>query len=167
MWLANMKSRRIATAGIMITLCLILTYIEVLIPFNFGIPGIKLGLANVVVMYALYNMGIKWAFSINLLRILLTGFLFTNPITIIYSISGGILSFLSMIAIKKVRCLSIISVSVTGGIFHNIGQIFMAYIYLGSEQVILYLPLLLIFGTITGLLTGYIGAIVIERTKIK
>ena len=166
-WWASMSTKRIASTGIMIALCLILTYVEILIPFNVGIAGVKIGLSNIVVLYALYNYGIGWAFCINILRIAITGFLFTNPITITYSLSGGLLSLVTMILIKKIKCLSVISVSVTGGIFHNIGQIFMAYIYLGSEKVWLYLPVLLVSGVITGILTGYLGFIVIERTKVK
>ncbi|MFI3226644.1 MAG: Gx transporter family protein [Clostridia bacterium] len=160
-----MKSKQIATYSLMIALCLILTYVEVLIPFNFAIPGVKLGLSNIVVLYALYNMDIKSAFCINLLRILLAGFLFANPITITYSLCGGFLSLFAMILIKKVQCLSLISISITGALFHNIGQIIAAYFYLGSDKIIYYLPFLLVSGLITGLLTGIIGAIVVERTS--
>lgn len=161
-----MKSRKVATFSLMITLCLILTYIEAIIPFNFAIPGIKLGLSNIVVLFTLYKIGFKEAIIINILRILLAGFLFSNVMTIMYSLSGGILSFVTMVLVKQIKSLSIISVSVTGGIFHNIGQIFMAYIYLGSDKVILYLPVLLIFGTITGVITGIVSAMVVERVKI-
>lgn len=160
-----MKSKKIAKYGLMIALCLILTYVEVLIPFNFAIPGVKLGLSNIVVLYALYNFDIKSAFCINILRILLAGFLFSNPITIAYSISGGFLSLIAMILIKSVKCLSVISISITGAIFHNIGQIIAAYFLLGSDKIIYYLPFLLISGLVTGLLTGIVGAIVVERTS--
>lgn len=160
-----MSSEKVAKNSIMITLCLVLSYIEVLIPFNFAIPGVKLGLSNIVVLYALYNMDIKTAFFVNLIRILVTGLLFSNPITMIYSATGGIFSFFGMILIKKVKILSVISVSVTGAVFHNIGQIVSAYFLLGSAKIIYYLPVLLILALLTGFFTGYISAIVIERTR--
>lgn len=160
-----MKSKIIARNSLMVSLCLILTYVEVLIPLNFAIPGAKIGLSSIVVVFALYNSGIKSAFGINIVRILLAGFLFANPIMITYSIAGGLLSFIMMVLIKKLKIFSLISVSITGGIFHNIGQIIAAYFYLGSDKVIYYLPFLLIFGLIAGLLTGIIGSIVVERTS--
>ncbi|MFI3115668.1 MAG: Gx transporter family protein [Clostridia bacterium] len=158
------NSRKVATYSLLISLCLILSYVEAIIPFNFAIPGIKLGLSNIVVLFTLYKLGVKSAFCINLLRILLAGFLFSHPVTIIYSLCGGFLSFLGMVITKSTKILSPISVSVTGGVFHNIGQIIAASVMLSSDKVVYYLPVLLFFGLITGLLTGYVGAIVVERT---
>lgn len=162
-----MNSKKIATFGLLTTLCLILSYVEMLIPLNFAIPGVKLGLSNIVVMMALYLLDVKSAFFINVTRILLNGLLFSNPVTIMYSFAGGMLSLLAMVLVKKINSLSIISVSITGGIFHNVGQILMAYVYLGSVKVAYYLPFLLVFAIITGILTGIIGMIVVERIKIK
>lgn len=162
-----MKSKKIATFGLLTTLCLILSYVEILIPLNFAIPGVKLGLSNIVVMMALYLMDLKSAFFINIVRIFLNGILFSNPITMAYSFAGGMLSLLAMVIVKKINSLSIISVSITGGIFHNVGQILMACFYLGSSKVLYYLPVLFIFAVITGVLTGIIATIVVERIKNK
>lgn len=160
-----MNTKKITKIGLLITLCLILSYVELLIPFNFVIPGIKLGLTNIVIIYALYLTDFKTAFFINIMRVLIFGLLFTNPITMLYSLFGGLLSLITMYLVKKIKCFSIISVSVTGGIFHNIGQISMAVIVLGSSKVIYYLPYLLVFGIISGILIGIIGAITTERLK--
>lgn len=158
-----MKNNKLTKIAILVTLCLILSYVEVLIPFNFVIPGVKLGLSNIVIVYALYAFDLKTAFSINIIRIVLSALLFTNPITMLYSISGGVLSFIAMVLIKQVKCLSLISVSVTGGIFHNVGQILMAMVVLSSAKIIYYLPVLMFCGILTGILTGYIGAVVTRR----
>ena len=159
------KSKTIATQGILITLCLILSYVETLIPFNFAIPGVKLGLSNIVVLFALYKLGTNHAFFINLIRILIISMLFSNPLTMIYSLAGGLLSFVAMVLTKKVKFLSPISVSVMGGIFHNVGQIAMASVVLFSNKIILYLPVLMISGIVTGIITGFIGALILERIK--
>lgn len=160
-----MKSKKITKISLLITLCLMLAYVEVLIPFNFAIPGMKLGLTNIVVLYALYLLDFKSAFIINVIRILLQGLLFSSPLTMAYSLSGGVFSFISMVLVKKINKLSIVSVSVTGGIFHNIGQLVMASIILGSTNVLYYLPFLMIFGIISGILVGFIGGITVERIK--
>lgn len=162
-----MKSKKIATFGLLTTLCLILSYVEVLIPLNFAIPGVKLGLSNIVVMMALYLMDFKSALFINIMRILLNGMLFSNPITMAYSFAGGMLSLFVMTLVKQCKNLSIISVSISGGIFHNVGQILMACYYLGSSKVLYYLPFLFIFAIITGVLTGIVATIVVERIKNK
>lgn len=159
------NSKQLATLSILITLCLIFSYIEFLIPFNFALPGVKLGLSNIVVLFALYKLGTKSAFFINIMRIFITAMLFTNPITMLYSISGGLLSFLAMFIVKKIKILSIISVSISGSIFHNIGQILMASIVLSSQKIILYLPILMVFGIITGGIIGLTTAITLERLR--
>ena len=119
---------------------LILGYIESLIPFSFGIPGIKLGLANLAVLITLYRSGVKEAILVDLLRIVLSGFLFGNLYSILYSLAGGMLSFAAMVFARKTRRLSIYGVSITGGIFHNIGQIGVAAFVVETKGLYYYMP---------------------------
>ena len=110
------KVRHPAFLGMVLAFALILGYIESLIPFSFGIPGIKLGLANLAVLITLYRSGVKEAILVDLLRIVLSGFLFGNLYSILYSLAGGMLSFAAMVFARKTRRLSIYGVSITGGI---------------------------------------------------
>ena len=120
------RIRKTAFMGLFLALAMICSYIETLIPFSVGIPGIKLGLANIVVVLMLYSVGTKEALLVSLLRIVLVGILFGNAFSILYSLSGGILSLLVMFLMKKTDKFSCVSVSITGGISHNIGQIIVA-----------------------------------------
>lgn len=154
-----------AYLGMFLALALICSYVESLIPFYFGIPGVKLGLANLVVVVMLYLAGTKEAFLLSMLRILLAGFLFGNPFSIIYSLSGGILSFLAMFLLKKTEKLHVVSISVIGGIFHNIGQLGVAAAVVENYNLFYYMPVLLIAGFLTGLLIGILAQEMIMRMK--
>ncbi len=156
---------KIALRAILVALCFILTYVELLIPINLVVPGAKLGFSNIVVLFALYNLDTKSAFVINVVRITLSAVLFSTPITWAYSVTGGILSFFAMYFVKKIKPLSEVSVSATGGIFHNVGQILVATFIFSTIQIVYYLPFLMIIGMLTGILNGYIAAIVNERLK--
>lgn len=156
-------SKKVAYYGIFITLALVASYVERLIPFNFGIPGIKLGLANLIILVVLYTMTWKDACYISFIRIILVGLLFGNLFAIIYSLSGGILSLFIMIMLKKTKQFSILGISVAGGVSHNIGQIIMAALVLENKNMLYYLPILLIFGVIAGVLIGIAAAEVIKR----
>jgi len=160
-----MNSRRIALYGLLIALAFIFSYIESLIPMPFAVPGIKLGLANLVVIIALYGIGIKESFILSMVRILLVGFTFRDPSTLLFSFAGGILSWLSMTLTLKLKLFSMVGVSIIGGIAHNIGQIIVAVIYVNNPSLIYYLPLLLISGVISGALIGLLGALTIDRLK--
>ncbi|MBR4026883.1 MAG: Gx transporter family protein [Lachnospiraceae bacterium] len=149
--------RKTAYLGVFLALALICSYVEVLIPFSIGIPGIKLGLANIVVVFALYTLGAKEAFLISIARILISGFMFGNIVGIAYSFAGGILSFLVMVGLKKTNLLHCISVSVAGGIFHNIGQILVATYLVSNYYVLYYIPVLMIAGFITGGCIGFLA----------
>lgn len=143
------------------------SYLESLIPFNFGIPGVKLGLANLVVVTALYTMKPAQAFSIAVIRIFLASLTFGNVYSLAYSLCGGILSFLVMLPAKKTK-LSVIGVSVLGGIFHNLGQITVAAFVMETIRIAYYFPVLLIAGLMTGLLIGIVARLIISRIeKIK
>ena len=151
------KAIKVALYGMLIALAFVFSYIEVLIPFNFNVPGIKLGLANIVVLMALYSVGYRGAFLISCIRMILVGFTFGNTFSIIYSLAGGILSFASMSLCKKSNKFSTVGVSIAGGFTHNIGQIIVASIILETEMLKYYLPVLMVVGTITGFLIGLLG----------
>lgn len=160
-----MKSSKISTYGLLIALAFILSYIEALFPPPVPIPGIKLGLANLVVLAGLYIMGVKEAFVLSLIRIILVGLTFGNMSTMLFSLAGGILSWLVMSLLKQFKSFSQIGVSVAGGVSHNIGQIITAIFVTENINIIYYLPFLLLSGLITGAVIGIIGALIIKRIK--
>ncbi len=147
----------------MIALAFAFSYLESLIPFNFGIPGIKLGIANLVVIVALYTMNAKDALFISIIRILLSGLAFSGPFAMIYSLIGGLLSFLVMFVAKKSNKFSPIGVSALGGTVHNFGQILVAAVVMRTYRIIYYFPILMIVGLVTGILNGIIADIIIKR----
>lgn len=158
-----MKTRKIAYLGLLTALAFVFSYIEFLIPVNIGVPGAKLGLANLVIIVALYTLGERDAFLLSVIRIVLVGFTFANLAMMIYSLAGGCLSYVAMVIAKKTNRLSITGVSVLGGVFHNIGQILVAMAVLETESLIYYLPVLLIVGIASGVAIGVLGAMVTKR----
>lgn len=161
------KAKKTALYGMMVALAFTFSYLESLIPFDFGIPGIKLGLANLVVVVAIYKMKPAGAFSVAVIRILLAALTFGNAYSLAYSLCGGILSFFVMCFAKKTR-LSVVGVSMLGGICHNIGQIIVAAFVMKTARLVYYLPVLLIAGLITGFLIGISAKLIINRfNKIK
>lgn len=157
--------KNVAFLGVFLSLALIFSYVESLIPFAFGVPGMKLGLANSLVLTLIYIRSKKEAFFINIGRILLSGLLFGNPFSIAYSLAGGILSFIGMIFLKEKVKLNIISVSIAGAILHNLGQVLVAMAVLKTASLMYYMSLLLISGIITGALMGVISREIIRRVK--
>ena len=173
--------RRTAELGFLLALALILSYVESLIPFSFGIPGMKLGLPNLIVLLLLYerpgtgknpskdgqnhmaaeekifSTGVREAVLVNGLRIILSGFLFSNLYAILYALSGAALSLSAMLAGKKSGRFSMIGVSVLGGVFHNVGQILVAMAVVETFAVAYYLPFLIVAGTVTGAVLGFAG----------
>jgi len=160
-----MKSSKISTYGLLIALAFILSYIEALFPPPVPIPGIKLGLANLMVLAGLYTMGVKEAFVLSLIRIILVGLTFGNMSTMLFSLAGGILSWLVMSLLKQFKSFSLVGVSVAGAVSHNIGQIITAIFVTENINIIYYLPFLLLSGLITGAVIGIIGALIIKRIK--
>ena len=154
---------KIAYWGVFLALALVCSYVEALIPISFGIPGVKLGLTNIVVILMMYSVGEKDALLVSVLRIILAGFLFGNAFSIIYSLAGGILSFLTMYLMKKTNKFKCITVSIVGGIFHNIGQILVATQIVKNYNILFYIPVLLVSGTITGLVIGILSQELIIR----
>ena len=149
-----MRSIKITFLGLLLAVALILSYIESLIPFYFGIPGMKLGLANLAVVLTLYCCGTREALGINILRVTLAGFLFGNLYTLGYSLAGALISFAAMLLMKKLGRFSIIGVSIGGGVCHNLGQVVVAMLVIETTGVLYYIPLLLLSGLITGALIG-------------
>lgn len=161
--------KRTAELGFLLALAMILSYVESLIPFSFGIPGIKLGLPNLVVLLLLYekpeteNVAAVHgntageAFLVNGLRIVLSGFLFSNLYAILYALAGAALSFLAMVFGRRTKRFSMIGVSVLGGVFHNVGQLLVAVVVVETLAVAWYLPFLLAAGTMTGAVIGVAG----------
>ncbi len=147
-------AKNVALCGVFIALAMIMSYIKSLIPISFGIPGVKLGLANLCVLTCLYVLHPVYVFVILFLRVLLSSIMFGNMAAFIYSIAGGILSFFVLLLLKKTGKFSAVGVSVAGGVSHNIGQLIVAMLVVETYGVIWYLPVLLLSGTLTGLLIG-------------
>lgn len=159
-------TKKIPYMGMLVALAFIFSYVEAIIPFRIPIPGIKLGLANIVVLIALYAYGIKEAFIISLVRIILIALTFSNTFTMIYSLTGGLLSWTVMSLLKKTDRFSIIGVSVAGGVAHNIGQIIVAAVLMETSSLIYYLPILIVGGVITGIIIGYLSKSILKILKM-
>lgn len=149
--------------GVFTALALLFSYIESLIPFHIGIPGVKLGLANLIIVVVLYKTEYKQAYLLSVTRVILAGFLFGNLFSILYSLTGGLLSLSMMILAKRKDGYSVIGVSVIGGVFHNVGQILMAMLVTESWKLIYYLPVLLLFGVLTGIVIGVVSKEMLNR----
>ena len=162
----NVLKTKVAYFGALTALGLIFSYIEALIPIHLGIPGAKLGLANLVIVVALYKMSVRECYLLSLARVMLSGFLFGNLFGILYSLAGGLFSLTVMAILKRTEKFSIIGVSIAGGVFHNVGQLIMAVVVLWSLSMVYYLPMLLIAGIVTGLLIGLAAREVLKRDGV-
>ena len=158
-------AKRVAYCAMLSALAMVFGYVEALIPFSFGVPGMKLGIANLVIVVSLYLLPTYQVFFIQLIRIVLISFLFGNMSMMMYSLAGGILSFLVMRFVKKTGIFSIIGVSICGGVSHNVGQLIMAVLAVQTIKLIYYFPMLLIGGLITGCLIGMLAQRILERIK--
>ena len=154
---------RVAYFGVFTALALIFSYVETLIPINFGIPGIKLGLANLIIIVALYKMSVKEAYVLSIVRVVLAGFMFGNLFSIIYSLAGGILSLTVMTLLKKSDKFSLFGISMAGGVFHNVGQLIVAILVMENLNIVYYMPVLLISGLITGFVIGIVAGEMLKR----
>ena len=156
---------KVAYFGVFTALALIFSYVESLIPIYMGIPGVKLGLANLIIVIALYKMSIKETYILSVVRIVLAGFMFGNLFGILYSLAGGILSLTTMCILKKTDKFSVYGISMVGGVFHKIAQLIMAAIVLESVSIGYYFPVLLISGLVTGFVIGLISNEMMKRLK--
>ena len=161
------SARRVALTGLLAALALIFSYVEALVPFNAGVPGIKLGLANLVPLIIMYRLDARYAFAANLIRVFLAGLLFSGMFAALYSLAGSVTSFLVMYLLKKTDLFSVIGVSTAGGVFHNIGQLCVAILAVSGPQLIHYLPVLIISGMIAGIIVGIGAAILLDRIPAK
>ena len=161
-------TQKVALMGLCTALALVLSYVELLLPPLFvAVPGIKLGLPNILIIFFLYRFGLRSAATVSLVRIALVALLFGNTMTLAYSLAGAVLSLAIMTLLKKMNFLSTIGVSVAGGVSHNVGQILVAMLLLGTAELGYYLIVLAITGTIAGILIGLCGGILIRRWDLK
>ena len=160
---SNDTGKKVAFCGLVLALSLIAGYAESLLPVFVAIPGIKLGLANSVILLLLYEVGIKEAFAVSITRVCLSGFMFGSMSSILYSLAGALSSLTGMAILKKSDCFSITGVSMAGGFMHNIGQLAVACVVLETTAVWYYLPVLMIAGCVTGLVIGILTGEIQKR----
>ena len=162
----NKSAQRIALSGLLTSLMLVFGLIERQFPLTAAIPGVKLGLANSVLLYSLYMLGVKQSFILMLLKALMSWLIYTNMSAMFYSLGGGLCSLLVMILLSRMNGVSILGVSALGAVFFNVGQILVAVLMLNTPQLIFtYLPILMVSGVVTGVLTGVVAQMVMKHLK--
>lgn len=160
-------AKKIAFLGLCTSVALVLAYIESLLPPLFAaVPGIKLGLPNIAIIFLLYRFGVKEAAAVSFVRIVAVSLLFGNPMTFAYSMAGGFLSLSAMAILHKLDFLSVVGVSVAGGVLHNVGQILMAMLLLDTAELGYYLIVLTVTGTVSGVFVGLCGAFGVKRIPV-
>ena len=161
-----MKTKKLTVMALTTAVAVILSFVESQIPAFVAVPGVKVGLANIAVVFALYRMGWKEAAAISLVRVVMVSMLFGSIASLFYSLAGAVLSLAGMGLLKKTGRFTEIMVSVTGGILHNIGQIAMACLILETAALRYYLPFLLVSGIIAGVVVGLVSAVLVQRVKL-
>ena len=158
------STKKLAFLSICTSLALVFAYVEAILPPVYAsVPGIKLGLPNIVIIFVLYRFGFFHAACVSLVRICLVSLLFGNPVTLAYSAAGGALSLLCMALLRRTNFLSEIGVSVAGGVLHNVGQVLVAMLLLGTAELGYYLAVLAVSGTAAGVCVGICGALAVRR----
>ena len=157
------QTRKTVTLSALVALGLILSYVETLIPVFVAIPGVKLGLANTVSVFALYMLGIPYAITVSLLRVLLSSLLFGSSLSLLYSLVGAVAALGVMIFAKCVLRFSTVGVSALGGVFHNLGQTLAAAVVLENLGVFFYFPVLIVSGVVSGVVIGTAAGILVKR----
>lgn len=152
----------VARVALLATLALIFSYVEVIIPYNPGIPGVKLGIANVVTVIALYKYGFKDAASVSIIRIVIAGLLFNGAFGMLYSLAGAAVSLLGMALLKKTNLFSVIGVSMAAGVLHNLGQLLVASALIEDLRIFFYFPVLLFSGIAAGILVGITSTLILR-----
>lgn len=160
-----MKTKKVAFLGLTIALSMILSFVESQIPPLVAVPGVKAGLANIVTVFMLYRVSIKETASVSLIRVILSSLLFGSVMSMAYGFAGAVLSLIGMALLKKSGLFSPIAVSVAGGVLHNIGQIAVAIFVTETAEIAYYLPVLLISGTLAGIVIGAAAGIIVKRTE--
>ncbi len=161
----NNTARKVATLGMMVALAMILSYIESIIILPIGIPGIKVGLSNLLVVILLYTYGWREALLVNFTRILLSGLLFGTGMSLVFSLVGGCLSFLVMALFYNRKLLTVTGISILGGVFHNTGQLIAAVFFFSVKAPFFYLPALILCGVLTGALNGILATAVLTQLE--
>ena len=161
------RTRILTLLGVCTAAAMVLSYIETLIPVPFAVPGIKLGLANIVTLFLLLKLDWKAAGAVSIIRVLLTGLLLGNAASLAYSFAGALLSIVTMSLLKKLDVFSAVGLSISGGAAHNLGQILMAAVLLGTKQILWWLPALTVSGIVTGIATGAAAALLDKKLKLK
>ena len=162
---SSLGSSFIARVGLMAALALIFSYVEAIIPYSASLPGIKLGIANVVTLVALYKFGVKDAVAISVIRIVIAGLLFNGLFGMIYSLAGAGLSLAGMIALKRTELFSVAGVSMAAGVLHNMGQLIIASALIEDLRIFFYFPMLMFSGIVAGILVGIASTIIIKSIK--
>lgn len=162
-----MKTKKIAVLALAIALAMILSFVESQIPAFVAIPGVKIGLANIAVVFVLYKLGWKEAVLISLVRVFMVSVLFGTAVSLFYSVAGAVLSLTGMVLLRKTGLFSTVAVSVTGGVLHNVGQILMACLLLETNVIVYYLPFLILSGVIAGVVIGVVSAIMVNRVHVE
>ena len=161
-------TKKLAVLGLCTAVALVLAYVEALLPPIFtAVPGIKIGLPNIIIVFVLYRFGLREAAAVSLIRMVAVSFMFGNMMALVYSLAGAFLSMAVMAVFKKLNFLSVVGVSVAGGVFHNVGQILTAMLLLGTAELGYYLIVLAITGTVSGIFVGLCGAIIVKRIPKK
>lgn len=164
----NQKTKKIAFLGLCTAVTLILSYVEALLPPLWAaVPGIKMGLPNIMILFLLYRFSWKEAAAVSLVRLVAVAMLFGSVMTLAYSFAGAVLSLLVMALLKKSNRFSMVGVSITGGIFHNLGQIFVAMLVLETAEIGYYMIVLTLTGTAAGILVGLAGSFVLKALEKK
>lgn len=161
-----MEVKKITLSGVLVSLALVLSYIEGLFPFFSSVPGIKIGLANIAVIFALYKMGAKEALIVSVIRVLLSSVLFGSILSFSYSMAGALVSFCVMAFLKKTDLFSLTAVSIAGAVVHNVAQLAVAFLILKADVLIYYLPVLFATGIAGGTATGIISSAVVHRVDL-
>lgn len=159
------KTKRLVTLSAVVALAMVLSYLERLLPEP-PIPGIKLGLANIAVIFTLYKLGWREALAVSLLRVILLSMLFGTLVSFFYAVAGATVSFIVMLLLKSLTPLNTITVSIVGAISHNLAQILVACFLFDTNLIVYYLPFLIISGTVAGIAIGVAGAMLVRRVKI-
>ena len=158
-----METRKVVHMGMLIALAMVLSFIESQIPAFVAVPGMKLGLANIAIVFALYSLGFREALGVSLIRVVLSAILFGSVVSGLYSAAGAILSLLGMALLKKSGFFGTVGVSVSGAVLHNLGQIGVACFILRTQALVYYLPFLILSAVVAGVVIGIIAAVLVER----
>ena len=162
------KTKKLTVLALLSAAALIFAYVESLFPpLVASIPGIKMGLPNIAIIFTLYKFGVKEAFVVSFIRLIFVSLLFGNIMSFWYSLAGAVLSLSVMAILKKLDLFSLAGISVAGGVLHNLGQILVAILLTGVKEIAYYMIFLAVSGTISGILIGLVSAFIIKRIKLK